>query len=193
MVTGTTPEMSEMPEIKEMKGLRERIRSIPDFPRKGIMFRDITPLLLDPAAFSRVIDALHERYRGRGIGKVVSIESRGFIIGSVLAGRLGAGFVPVRKPGKLPAERISESYTLEYGSDTLEMHRDAIGPGDVVVVVDDLLATGGTALAASRLVERCGGNVVELAFIIELSFLKGRQQLRPRPVFSLLDYPDELP
>jgi len=172
--------------------LRASIRSIPDFPRKGILFRDITPLLLSEKAFGEAIDLLYDRYRGRRVTKIVSIESRGFILGSVLAYRLGAGFVPVRKPGKLPAETIREAYTLEYGEDTLEMHTDAIGNGDNVVIVDDLLATGGTAVAASRLVERCGGTVMELAFLIELSFLGGREKLQPRPVFTLINYADEL-
>ena len=174
-------------------GIREHIRSIPDFPKKGIMFRDITPLLLNDVAFGAAIDRFCDRYHERGIRKVVSIESRGFILGSILAYRLGAGFVPVRKPGKLPAETISESYTLEYGTDTLEMHRDAISRGDSVIIVDDLLATGGTAAAATRLVERCGGTIAELAFLIELSFLNGRRSLEPRSVYSLIQYQDESP
>lgn len=172
--------------------IRSHIRSIPDFPKKGIMFRDITPLLLNDTAFGEAIDLFYGRYRDARISKIVSIESRGFILGSVLAYRLGAGFVPVRKPNKLPAETISESYTLEYGQDTLQMHRDAIHDGDAVLIVDDLLATGGTAAAASRLVERCGGTVKELAFLIELSFLNGRKILEPRSVFSLINYADEL-
>jgi adenine phosphoribosyltransferase len=172
--------------------IRGHIRSIPDFPKKGILFRDITPLLLEPSAFAGTIDLFWDRYRGRRVSKIVSIESRGFILGSVLAYRLGAGFVPVRKPHKLPAETIRESYTLEYGEDTLEMHKDAIVAGDTVVIVDDLLATGGTAVAASRLVERCGGTVMELAFLVELSFLEGRKKLEPRPVFTLITYADEL-
>ncbi len=174
------------------EALRGFIRSIPDFPRKGILFRDITPLLLDDKAFSEAIEVFYQRYLGMGIDKVVSIESRGFIFGSVLAYRLGTGFVPVRKPNKLPAETIRESYSLEYGEDTLEMHRDAIRSGDSVLIVDDLLATGGTAVAASRLVERCGGTVRELGFLIGLSFLNGREKLRPRPVFTVIDYHDEL-
>ena len=174
------------------ESLRGFIRSVPDFPRKGILFRDITQLLLDGDAFGDAVDVFYRRYLGKGIDKVVSIEARGFILGSVLAYRLGTGFVPVRKPHKLPAETIRESYTLEYGQDSLEMHRDAVRHGDSVVIVDDLLATGGTAAAASRLVERCGGKVLELAFLIELSFLKGRDSLQPRPVFAVIDYIDEL-
>lgn len=172
--------------------LRDYVRSIPDFPKKGILFRDITPLLLDDGAFGDAIDLFYDRYREGKIDKVVSIESRGFILGSVLAYRLGAGFVPVRKPNKLPAETIREAYTLEYGEDTLEMHSDAVRRGDMVLIVDDLLATGGTAVAASRLVERCGGTVSELAFLIELSFLGGRERLHPRPVFTVIQYRDEI-
>ncbi len=172
--------------------LRGFIRSVPDFPKKGILFRDITPLLLDDTAFSDAIEVFYRRYLDKGIDKIVSIESRGFILGSVLAYRLGAGFVPVRKPNKLPAETIREAYMLEYGEDALEMHRDAISRGDSVLIIDDLLATGGTAVAASRLVERCGGTVRELAFLIELSFLNGREKLQPRPVFTIIDYRDDV-
>jgi adenine phosphoribosyltransferase len=172
--------------------IRAQIRSIPDFPKKGILFRDITPLLLNGSAFGEAIDLFYGRYRDSGVDKIVSVESRGFIFGSVLAYRLGAGFIPVRKPKKLPAETISESYALEYGEDTLEMHTDAIKKGDSVLIVDDLLATGGTAAAASRLVERSGGTVTELAFLIELSFLNGREKLRPRPVFTIINYEDEV-
>ncbi len=171
--------------------LRTFIRPVPDFPKKGILFRDITPLLLNREAFGDAIEALVQRYAGRGIHKIVSIEARGFILGAVLAYRLGIGFVPVRKPKKLPAETLREAYTLEYGEDVLEMHKDAISPGDLVLIVDDLLATGGSAAAASRLVERSGGTIRELAFLIELSFLNGRDALRPRPVFTLIDYRDE--
>ncbi|HLF14777.1 MAG TPA: adenine phosphoribosyltransferase [Bacteroidota bacterium] len=174
------------------ESLRRFIRPVRDFPRKGILFRDITPLLLDEAAFGDAIEVFYRRYLGMGIDKIVSIEARGFILGSVLAYRLGIGFVPVRKPNKLPAETIREAYTLEYGEDTLEMHADAIGKGDSVLIIDDLLATGGSAVAASRLVERCGGVIRELAFLIELSFLNGREKLRPRPVFTIIDYRDEV-
>jgi len=172
--------------------VRARIRSIPDFPKKGIMFRDITPLLNDRTAFMQVVDFFTSRYRDRGITRVVSIESRGFILGSTLAYNLGAGFVPVRKPGKLPFQTIRESYTLEYGQDALEMHTDAIRKGDIALIVDDLLATGGTAVATSNLVERSGATVLELSFLIELSYLHGRNKLGPRPVFALIDYPQEL-
>jgi len=172
--------------------VRERIRSVPDFPKKGVMFRDITPLLNDGEAFARVVRFYTERYRDKGITRVVSIESRGFILGSILAYNLGAGFIPVRKPGKLPFSTIRESYSLEYGEDTLEMHMDALGKGDVTLIVDDLLATGGTANATVNLVERCGATVLELSFLIELSFLGGRKALGTRPVFALVDYKNEL-
>lgn len=171
--------------------LRDRIRSIPDFPKKGIVFRDITPLLQDPGAYSAAIEMFSERYHNFKLDKIVSIESRGFILGSALAYRLHVGFVPVRKPHKLPSTTISESYTLEYGTDTLEMHTDAINRHERVLVLDDLLATGGTARAVIGLVERLGGTVAELGFLIELSFLGGREHLRPYPVFSIINYSAE--
>ncbi|MER3523123.1 MAG: adenine phosphoribosyltransferase [Ignavibacteria bacterium] len=171
--------------------LIDTIRSIPDFPKKGIVFRDITTLLKDPKAFVEAIDLFYEHFKGSAIEKVVSIESRGFIFGAPLAYRLQAGFVPVRKPNKLPAETLREEYALEYGTDALEIHTDAITPNDRVLVIDDLLATGGTMLAAARLVERLGGNVVGLAFLIELSFLHGRDRLRKYDVFSLITYDHE--
>lgn len=175
----------------QIEALRSTIRSIPDFPKKGILFRDITPLLQNPGVFRSTIDLFSSRYSRFDVDSIVSIESRGFILGSALAYRLGIGFVPVRKPNKLPGETISESYSLEYGEDTLEIHSDAVRPGQRVLIVDDLLATGGTAGAVARLVERLGGSVVELAFLIELSFLNGRKSLSPRPVYSLIDYQDE--
>jgi adenine phosphoribosyltransferase len=167
------------------------IRSVPDFPKKGIVFRDITTLLKEPEAYRKTIDAFVSRYRGDAIRKIVSVESRGFIFGSALAYALGAGFVPVRKPGKLPAETVRESYQLEYGSDTLELHRDAIVPGERVLIIDDLLATGGTMVAASALVERLGGTIAGLAFLIELSFLQGRKRLSHYEIFSLISYDRE--
>ncbi len=176
----------------EIDRLRAFIRPVPDFPKRGILFRDITPLLLDPKAFGVAIDSLVKRYEGAGIDKIVGIEARGFIPGAVLASRLGAGFVPVRKPGKLPAGTIREGYTLEYGQDALEIHKDAISAGETVLIVDDLLATGGTAAATSRLVGRLGGKIRELVFLIELSFLNGRRELGGHPVHSLLIYQDEV-
>lgn len=161
---------------------------MPDFPKKGILFYDITTLLLDPAASKVVIDQLAAAYAGKKIQKVVAIESRGFIFGAPLAERLRAGFVPIRKPGKLPSETIEEAYDLEYGSNRLCIHKDAISAGDQVLIVDDLLATGGTMAAAVNLVKRLEGEAVGLAFIIELLFLKGRDKLKDLPIFSLLSY-----
>lgn len=171
-----------------MEDLRRAIREVPDFPKPGILFYDITTLLAHPAAFGKAIDLLSERYIGQHIDRVVCVESRGFILGAAMAYRLGAGFVPIRKPGKLPSKAIRESYSLEYGTDTVEMHEDALEGGRKVLVVDDLLATGGTAAAACRLVERCGGQVVECCFLIELAGLNGRSRLDRYSVFSLIRY-----
>lgn len=168
--------------------LRSRIRSIPDFPKPGIVFRDITTLLKDPQAFCQTIDMFYAQFRDRGIQKVVSIESRGFIFGAPLAYRLGAGFVPVRKPNKLPAEKLREEYALEYGTDALEVHKDAISEGTRALIVDDLLATGGTAAAVTQLVEKLGGKVAGLVFVVELDFLHGRDKLAGYEVRSLLHY-----
>jgi adenine phosphoribosyltransferase len=171
--------------------LRDAVRSIPDFPRKGILFRDITTLLKDPAAFSETHNLLVGRYRSTPIDIVVGIESRGFILGGPLALSLGAGFVPVRKPGKLPAPVLREEYSLEYGTDTVEIHKDAIRPGQRVLLHDDLLATGGTMQAAARLVERLGGAIVGISFIVELPGLRGRDRLRSYDVYSLLTFEGE--
>ncbi len=171
--------------------LKATIRSIRDFPKQGIVFRDITTLLKNPAAFRETIDLLTARYSSRGIAKVVSIESRGFVLGAPLACALNAGFVPVRKPGKLPSATLREEYALEYGTDALEIHCDAVNAGERVLVVDDLLATGGTMLAACNLVERLGGVIVGLAFLVELSFLGGRRRLGNYEVFSLIEYASE--
>jgi len=164
------------------------IREVPDFPKPGILFRDITPALLDPSVFRSICDTLCERFSGRGIDKIAAVESRGFIFGSVLAYRLGVGFVPIRKSGKLPWKTIAERYALEYGEAAIEMHVDAIARGERILVLDDLLATGGTAAAAARLVERQGGIVEELAFVVELADLKGRDNLQGRNVWSLLRF-----
>lgn len=168
--------------------LKAYIRDIPDFPQKGILFKDICPLLQHPQAFRHAIDELARQYQGRGAEVVVGIESRGFIFGAALAYKLGAAFVPVRKVGKLPSEVIREEYSLEYGSNTVEMHRDGIVAGQRVIMVDDLLATGGTMAAAVNLVERLGGKVISLAFLVELTVLGGRKALPGREILALLQY-----
>jgi adenine phosphoribosyltransferase len=168
--------------------LKEKIRSVPDFPKKGILFRDITTLLGDAAGFSYVIEQLARRYQDRAVDVVAGIEARGFILGAAVAREMKKGFVPIRKPGKLPAETISVSYSLEYGTDRVEMHTDAIAPGARVLMVDDLLATGGTMKAACELVEKAGGEVVECAFVIHLADLPGAQFLKKYPIFSLISY-----
>lgn len=167
------------------------IRNVPDFPKKGIMFRDITTLLKDREGLRKCADALYAFSKDLKIDKVVGIDSRGFIFGGTLAYLLGAGFVVVRKPGKLPATTLSQSYSLEYGEDTLEIHKDAIQPGERILVHDDLLATGGTAKAACDLIEKAGGNIVQLSFIIELSFLQGRNQFKDYILNSLVTYDGE--
>jgi adenine phosphoribosyltransferase len=164
---------------------------VPDFPKKGIVFRDITTLLKNKAAFHRFIELMVERYKNERIDKVVGIESRGFIGGAALANALGAGFVPIRKPGKLPADKIRQEYQLEYGTDAIEIHRDAIAKGERVLLHDDLLATGGTILAACKLVEQLGGTIVGLSFLIELSFLQPRKRLSQYDIFSLISYDSE--
>ena len=168
--------------------LKKLIREIPDFPKKGILFYDITTLLKDRTGFARLIDALSENYIGKGIDLVLGMEARGFIFAPALAYRLNAGFVPVRKPGKLPAETVQVSYDLEYGSNALEVHKDAIGKGQRVLIVDDLLATGGTAAATAELASGLGAEIAGLAFAVELDFLKGRDKLTKYHVFSLLHY-----
>jgi len=168
--------------------LRERVRDIPDFPTPGIVFKDITPLLADPVALSTAIDELVVAL-GRGtVDKVVGIEARGFIVAAPVAYHMAAGFVPVRKAGKLPWKTTARTYELEYGTETLEIHEDAVGPGDRVAIVDDVLATGGTAHATAELVESLGASVVKMAFLIELSFLAPRDRLAGRTVTSLLAY-----
>lgn len=171
--------------------IRQAIRDIPDFPKPGIVFKDITPLLANGPLFAKTIDLIAERYNGQKIDTVLGIESRGFIVGAALAYRLGAGFSVVRKPGKLPYETHSASYALEYGVDTLEIHIDAISRNARVVIADDLIATGGTAAATAELVTKLGGTVVECAFVIELSFLNGREKLKPYGVYSVLQYDSE--
>jgi len=168
--------------------LTKIIRDVPDFPQKGIIFKDITTLLKDKDALKYTIDLMVDRYRNQDIHKIVGIESRGFIFGGAVAYLLGCGFVPARKPGKLPADTISESYTLEYGSNTLELHTDAIKAGERVVIIDDLLATGGTAAAVAKLVEQLKGQVMGIEFLIELEFLKGREKLPGYTVNSIIKY-----
>ena len=168
--------------------LKDLIRDIPDFPKSGVVFKDITPLLADPEGFASVIDAISEHFVGRGIRKVVGVEARGFIIAAPVAYRLGAGFVPVRKVGKLPWDVEAEAYSLEYGTGLLEIHSDAVAIDEQVLVVDDVLATGGTAAATVRLIERLGAKVAGLGFVIELGFLDGRSQLAGRDMLSLLHY-----
>lgn len=172
-------------DLAELKG---KIRNIKDFPAEGILFKDITTLLKDPRAFKYVVDQMAVQYVQSGVELVVAIESRGFIFGGALAHQLGAGFVPVRKLGKLPAKTIEVEYELEYGRDALAVHEDAIKPGQKVVAADDLLATGGTMAATLRLIEQLGGVVVGVAFLIELGFLKGREKLQHYPVNSLITY-----
>ena len=171
-----------------MADLKSLIREVPDFPKPGILFYDITTLLKDPGGLLGVIDGLKDQYRETQVDVVLGIEARGFIFAPALACALGAGFVPVRKPKKLPAETVKVTYDLEYGTDTLEMHKDAVGKGTRVLIVDDLLATGGTAAAAAKMVEEMGGVVVGLGFVVELTFLNGRGRLAGRDVFSLLQY-----
>ncbi len=169
-----------------MTDFAAHIRNVPNFPIQGIQFKDITTLLKDGQAFSESVDQLYHPFRDKNITKIVGVESRGFIFGAAMAYKLNIGFVPVRKPGKLPAETLSEEYALEYGKDSLEIHLDAIRKEDNVLIVDDLLATGGTAAATCRLIERLGGNIVGVAFLIELEALNGREKLAGQNVFSLL-------
>jgi adenine phosphoribosyltransferase len=171
--------------------LKETIRTVPNWPVKGVMFRDITTLIQNPEAFKAACDALYDRYRDMNLDKIVGIDARGFIFGAVLAYKLGIGFIPVRKKEKLPFDTISETYSLEYGEDTVEMHVDAIKKGEKVVIVDDLIATGGTMYAATRLVEKLGGEVVECTFIIDLPDLKGKDKLNGYKVFSLVAFDGE--
>jgi len=172
-------------DVEQLKAL---VRDVPDFPQAGIVFKDITPLLADEIAFSSVIDLIVVHFGRGNVDKVVGIEARGFILASPVAYHFGAGFVPVRKKDKLPWETESEEYELEYGTATLEIHRDGVDAGERVLIVDDVLATGGTARATARLVERIGGKVIGIAFLIELGFLKGRQQLDGYDLFTLISY-----
>ncbi|HEU5113812.1 MAG TPA: adenine phosphoribosyltransferase [Acidimicrobiia bacterium] len=171
-----------------MENLTALIRDIPDFPEPGIVFKDITPVLADPAAFATLVEALAEPFRDAGVTKVAGIEARGFTLATPVAGLLEAGFIPVRKPGKLPYETVREDYSLEYGTDSLEIHTDAAQPGEKVLLVDDVIATGGTAAAAIRLLRKIGADVVGFAVFIELSFLDGAQMLDGVPLHALVKY-----
>ena len=171
-----------------MEHLKKLIREVPDFPKEGINFYDITTLLKDADGLKQTLDAMVEKYKDQGIQTVIGMESRGFIFATPLAHQIGAGFVPVRKPGKLPSDKVSVSYDLEYGQDTLEIHRDAVGDGQKVLIVDDLLATGGTAKATADLVEKLNGDIVAMSFLVELTFLKGRERLNGYTVDSFLKY-----
>ena len=171
--------------------LKKYIRNVKDFPIEGIMFRDITTLLIDPVASKKTIDELYKQAKDLNITKVVGIESRGFLFGMMLAEKLGVGFVPIRKPGKLPEETESVEYELEYGTDKIEIHKDAINQGDKILLHDDLLATGGTSEAACKLIEKLGGKIVQLSFIVELSFLNGREHIKKYNIVTLVDYESE--
>jgi adenine phosphoribosyltransferase len=166
--------------------LLDRVRDVPDFPQPGIVFKDLTPLMADVDAYRFSVDAIADHAAGLTVDKVVGIEARGFIWAAPVAYRIGAGFVPVRKPGKLPWQTVTESYQLEYGTDSLDVHADAVAPGDSVLIVDDVLATGGTAAATARLVERLGGHIAGLAFVVELGFLGGRGKLTDHDILSLM-------
>jgi len=168
--------------------IKQHIRSVPDFPKAGILFYDITTLLRDPIGFRTTVDLLSTPYVGQDIDVVVGIESRGFILGAAVAERINAGFIPIRKPGKLPARALRETYDLEYGKDALEIHEDAVEKGQRVLIVDDVLATGGTAAAAVQLVRKLGGELHGLAFLIELQFLNGKEKIAEESVFSVLQY-----
>ncbi len=171
--------------------IKSKIRTIPNFPKQGIMFRDITTLLKDKKGFERVIDVFYNRYKDKEIDVIAGIEARGFIIGGILANKLGVGFVPIRKPGKLPYETVSQEYALEYGVDKVEIHKDAIESGDKVLLIDDLLATGGTMSASCDLIEKLGGKIVECGFIVELPDLHGQERLQRRSVFSIVKFRGE--
>ena len=171
--------------------LKETIRSIPDWPIKGVIFRDLTTLMQNPQAFKESCDILYERYKDMDIDKIVGIDARGFVFGAVLAYKLGIGFVPVRKKGKLPWKTSQETYSLEYGEDTLEIHEDAVEKGEKVVIVDDLIATGGTVGATVKLVKKLGAQIIECAFIVELPELNGRDQIQDCKVFSITQFEGE--
>ena len=176
---------------KSCEYIKSKVRSIPNWPIKGVIFRDITTLLQDPKAFKEICQIFYNRYANEKVDKIVGIDARGFLFGSVLAYELGIGFIPIRKKGKLPYKTISESYTLEYGEETIEIHEDAIDRGDRIVIIDDLMATGGTIAASAALVEKLGGDILECAFVIELPDLKGREKMGDRNLFAILEFEGE--
>jgi adenine phosphoribosyltransferase len=188
----TAPQFVDNVEYKKSCDfIKSKVRSIPDWPIKGVIFRDITTLLADPKAFKAICAIFYNRYVDRKIDKIVGIDARGFLFGAVLAYELDIGFVPIRKKGKLPYRTISESYTLEYGEETIEIHEDAIARGDRIVIIDDLMATGGTIAASAALVEKLGGNILECAFVIELPDLKGRFKMGDRNCFAIIEFEGE--
>jgi len=174
--------------MQKYEHISRAIRDVPDFPKPGVLFKDITTLIQKPELFREVIDIFEERYRGDEVEKIVAIEARGYLFASALAYRLGAGLVPIRKPGKLPAKTVSETYELEYGTDSIEMHKDALSPGDKVLLVDDLLATGGTAEAACKLIRGQQAELLGVAFLVELDFLQGRKRLSGCDIFSIVHF-----
>ena len=176
---------------KSREYIKSKVRSIPNWPIKGVIFRDITTLLQDPKAFKAICSIFYNRYVNEKVDKIVGIDARGFLFGAVLAYELDIGFIPIRKKGKLPYNTISESYTLEYGEETVEIHADAIERGDRVVIIDDLMATGGTLAASAALVEKLGGDILECAFVIELPDLKGREKMGDRNLFSIIEFEGE--
>ena len=188
----TTPASAENYDYhKSCDYIKSKVRSIPDWPIKGVIFRDITTLLQDPAAHREISAIFYDRYANKNIDKIVGIDARGFLFGSVLAYKLDVGFIPIRKNGKLPYKTISESYSLEYGQETIEIHEDALTRGERVVIIDDLMATGGTIGAAVNLVEKLGGDIIECAFVVELPDLKGREKLGNRKAFSIVEFEGE--
>ena len=176
---------------KTCEHIKSKVRSIPDWPIKGVIFRDITTLLQNPTTFKEICDLFYDRYANQNIDKIVGIDARGFLFGAVLAYKLGIGFIPVRKKGKLPYKTVGESYTLEYGEETVEIHEDAIQKGEKVVIIDDLMATGGTISAAVNLVEKLGGDIMECAFVIELPDLRGREKIPGQEIYSILEFEGE--
>ena len=191
MKSTTSPPVDNFDFKAKYDYIKSKVRSIPDWPIKGVIFRDITTLLEDPRAFKAICSIFYNRYVNRKVDKIVGIDARGFLFGSVLAYELGIGFVPIRKKGKLPSKTISESYTLEYGEATIEIHEDAISKSDRVVIIDDLMATGGTIAASAALVEKLGGDLLECAFVIELPDLKGREKMGNRNCFAIIEFEGE--